>query len=155
VGRGRVHGGAAIWTERIFYLADIPGFRKEISLFSPCPRFLRYPKSTAVDPKLARRTKLIMQLEQQRELAKDEGYVVKRQKWVKGEDGSSSWSMLPSASNVGGRSHTYGDRYNSTDVYVETLGGRKVAPFIFWRVSTIGFVGISNRTNSARTEVGG
>jgi hypothetical protein len=102
VGRGRVHGGAAIWTERIFNLADIPGFRKEISLFSPCPRFLRYPKSTAVDPKLARRTKLIMQLEQQRELAKDEGYVVKRQKWVKGEDGSSSWSMLPSASNVGG-----------------------------------------------------
>jgi hypothetical protein len=157
VGRGRVHGGAAIWTERIFNLADIPGFRKEISLFSPCPRFLRYPKSTAVDPKLARRTKLIMQLEQQRELAKDEGYVVKRQKWVKGRGRLEQLVDAPKRVKRWWRcrSHTYGDRYNSTDVYVETLGGRKVAPFIFWRVSTIGFVGISNRTNSARTEVGG
>ena len=49
--------------------------------------FVAIPKSIASDPKLARRTKLITQLEQQRELAKDEGYVVKRQKWVKGEDG--------------------------------------------------------------------
>jgi hypothetical protein len=49
--------------------------------------FVAIPKSIAADPKLARRTKLIAQLEQQRELAKDEGYVVKRQKWVKGGDG--------------------------------------------------------------------
>jgi hypothetical protein len=45
------------------------------------------PSGSTIFPKLARRTKLITQLEQQRELAKDEGYVVKRQKWVKGEDG--------------------------------------------------------------------
>ena len=64
--------------------------------------FVAIPKSIAADPKLARRTKLITQLEQQRELAKDEGYVVKRQKWVKGEDGSSSWSMRRSGSRDGG-----------------------------------------------------
>jgi hypothetical protein len=78
------------------------GFWKEISLISPCLAFFAIPKSTAADPRLARRTKLITQLEQQRELAKDEGYVVKRQKWVKGEDGSSSWSMRRSGSNDGG-----------------------------------------------------
>src|SRR5271155_594615 len=102
MGGGRVHGGAAIWTERILNLADIPVFGKIYPSFLPALAFSAIPKSTAADPKLARRTKLITQLEQQRELAKDEGYVVKRQKWVKGEDGSSSWSMLPSASNVGG-----------------------------------------------------
>jgi len=51
------------------------------------PLSLKIPKSVTADPKLACRTKLITQLEQQRELAKDEGYVVRRQKWVKGEDG--------------------------------------------------------------------
>jgi hypothetical protein len=50
--------------------------------------FVAVPKNSAADPKLARRNKLIMQLMQQRELAKDETYTVKRQKWIKQEDGS-------------------------------------------------------------------
>ena len=50
--------------------------------------FVAVPKSNAGDPKLARRNKFIVQLLQQRELAADEGYTVKRQKWVKQEDGS-------------------------------------------------------------------
>lgn len=50
--------------------------------------FVAVPKNSAADPKLARRNKLTMQLMQQRELAKDEAYTVKRQKWVKQEDGS-------------------------------------------------------------------
>ena len=50
--------------------------------------FVAIPKSVSADPKLARRAKLVTQLEQQLELAKDEGYVVKRQKWVKQGDGT-------------------------------------------------------------------
>ena len=50
--------------------------------------FVAVPKHTANDPVQSRRNKLITQLEQQRELSKDESYVVKRQKWVKQEDGS-------------------------------------------------------------------
>lgn len=46
------------------------------------------PKSYASDPTLARRHKFITQLEQQLELARDENYVVRRQRWVKQEDGS-------------------------------------------------------------------
>ena len=43
MGGGRVHGGAAIWTERILNLADIPVFERNIPHFS-LPRFLRYPE---------------------------------------------------------------------------------------------------------------
>jgi len=50
--------------------------------------FVAVPKQAANDPVQSRRNKLITQLEQQRELAKDESYVVKRQKWIKQEDGS-------------------------------------------------------------------
>ena len=50
--------------------------------------FVAVPKQANNDPIQSRRNKLITQLEQQRELAKDEHYVVKRQKWVKQEDGS-------------------------------------------------------------------
>lgn len=57
--------------------------------------FVAVPKSSAADPKLARRNKFIVQLMQQRELAKDEGYTVKRQKWVKQEDGSRQLVDLP------------------------------------------------------------
>lgn len=46
------------------------------------------PKSYDNDPKLARRHKFVTQLEQQLELAKDENYVVRRQRWVKQADGS-------------------------------------------------------------------
>lgn len=57
--------------------------------------FVAVPKHTANDPVQARRNKLITQLEQQRELAKDEHYVVKRQKWVKQEDGGKQLVDLP------------------------------------------------------------
>ncbi|MFM8606330.1 MAG: DUF6641 family protein [Hyphomicrobiales bacterium] len=50
--------------------------------------FVAVPKQAGNDPVQARRAKLITQLEQQRELSLDEHYVVKRQKWVKQEDGS-------------------------------------------------------------------
>jgi hypothetical protein len=46
------------------------------------------PKHAANDPKQARRNKLLAQLEQQRELARDENYVVRRQRWAKQADGS-------------------------------------------------------------------
>jgi hypothetical protein len=83
-------------------VTDILVFGKRYPSFLPALAFFAIPKSIAADPKLAGRTKLIAQLEQQRELAKDEGYVVKRQKWVKDKDGSSSWSMRRSGSKDGG-----------------------------------------------------
>ena len=46
------------------------------------------PKHASNDPKQARRNKLLAQLEQQRELARDENYVVRRQRWAKQADGS-------------------------------------------------------------------
>ena len=46
------------------------------------------PKHAANDPKQSRRNKLFTQLEQQRELARDENYVVRRQRWAKQADGS-------------------------------------------------------------------
>ncbi len=46
------------------------------------------PKHAANDPKQSRRNKLLAQLEQQRELARDENYVVRRQRWAKQADGS-------------------------------------------------------------------
>lgn len=57
--------------------------------------FVPMPKSTASDPKLSRRNKLVAQLEQQRALAADEHYTVPRKKWVKQEDGSKSLVDLP------------------------------------------------------------
>ena len=50
--------------------------------------FVAVPKQANNDPVQSRRNKLLTQLEQQRELAKDEHYVVKRQKWIKQDDGS-------------------------------------------------------------------
>lgn len=50
--------------------------------------FVAVPKSAASDPKLARRAKLVIQLEQQLGLAKDENFYVRRQKWVTQEDGT-------------------------------------------------------------------
>ena len=57
--------------------------------------FVAVPKSSATDPKLARRNKFIVQLMQQRELAKDESFTVARQKWVKGDDGTRQLVDLP------------------------------------------------------------
>lgn len=57
--------------------------------------FVAVPKNTASDPKLARRHKFLVQLEQQRELAKDENYVVRRQRWLKQADGSKQLIEAP------------------------------------------------------------
>lgn len=51
-------------------------------------QFVSVPKSFSSDPKLARRSKFLVQLEQQMALALDENYVVRRQRWVKQQDGS-------------------------------------------------------------------
>jgi len=51
-------------------------------------QFVSVPKSFSNDPKLARRNKFIVQLEQQLALAMDENYIVRRQRWVKQADGS-------------------------------------------------------------------
>ena len=49
--------------------------------------FVAAPKHSN-DPIHQRRSKLITQLQQQRELAEDPSYVVSRQRWQKSEDGS-------------------------------------------------------------------
>ena len=46
------------------------------------------PKSFSTDPALTRRHKFVTQLQQQLELARDENYVVPRQRWVKQADGT-------------------------------------------------------------------
>lgn len=51
-------------------------------------QFVSVPKSLSADPVAARRNKFLAQLVQQLELAKDESYVVRRQRWVKQDDGS-------------------------------------------------------------------
>ena len=50
--------------------------------------FVAIPKQLANDPKSQRRQKFLVQLEQQLGLAKDEFFVVKRQRWVKQADGT-------------------------------------------------------------------
>jgi hypothetical protein len=51
-------------------------------------QFVSVPKSFSADPTLARRSKFLTQLEQQLELARDENYVVRRQRWHKQADGT-------------------------------------------------------------------
>jgi len=51
-------------------------------------QFVSVPKSLSADPVATRRNKFLAQLGQQLELAKDESYVVRRQRWVKQQDGS-------------------------------------------------------------------
>ena len=51
-------------------------------------QFVNAPKSYNSDPRLARRQKFVTQLEQQLALARDENYVVARQRWVKQADGT-------------------------------------------------------------------
>lgn len=58
-------------------------------------QFVNAPKSYNSDPKLARRHKFVTQLEQQLELARDENYVVRRQRWIKQEDGSKQLVEAP------------------------------------------------------------
>ena len=58
-------------------------------------QFVSVPKSFSNDPMLGRRHKLITQLEQQLALAMDENFVVRRQRWVKQEDGSKQLVDMP------------------------------------------------------------
>lgn len=46
------------------------------------------PKRAASDPTLVRREKLIMQLEQQLELTRNDQFVLKTKRWIKQDDGS-------------------------------------------------------------------
>lgn len=58
-------------------------------------QFVSVPKSFSNDPMLGRRHKLVTQLEQQLALAMDENYVVRRQRWIKQEDGSKQLVDMP------------------------------------------------------------
>jgi hypothetical protein len=49
--------------------------------------FVALPKNIRTDPTIAKRSKLLAQLEQQKALALDPLYVHPRQRWVKSEDG--------------------------------------------------------------------
>lgn len=57
--------------------------------------FAAVPKNISKDPTTNRRHKLIVQLEQQRELAANPSYVVARQKWVTQENGSKTLINVP------------------------------------------------------------
>jgi hypothetical protein len=57
--------------------------------------FAPLPKQTSSDPVVERRNKLITRLQQQIALANDPGYVIPRQKWVKGENGLKELRELP------------------------------------------------------------
>jgi hypothetical protein len=49
--------------------------------------FTQLPKLTAADPVIHRRNKLIVRLQQQIELAKDQNFALTRQKWIADEQG--------------------------------------------------------------------
>ena len=49
--------------------------------------FTQLPKLTAADPVIHRRNKLIVRLQQQIELAKDQNFTLTRQKWIADEQG--------------------------------------------------------------------
>jgi hypothetical protein len=49
--------------------------------------FTQLPKLTAADPVIQRRNKLIVRLQQQIELAKDQNFTLNRQKWIADEAG--------------------------------------------------------------------
>lgn len=58
-------------------------------------QFVSVPKSFSNDPMLVRRHKLVTQLEHQLALAMDENFVVRRQRWIKQEDGSKQLVDMP------------------------------------------------------------
>lgn len=51
-------------------------------------QFVSVPKSFNNDPRMSRRQKLLVQLERQLALSKDESFVVRAHRWVKQDDGS-------------------------------------------------------------------
>ena len=52
--------------------------------------FVTVPKNIRTDPVLQRRNKMLLQLEQQRNLALDPNYTVTQQRWVKNGEGGKS-----------------------------------------------------------------
>lgn len=53
------------------------------------------PRTTVADPAIKRRTKFIKQLEQQRELAREQGFEATKRKWVVQADGSKRLIVVP------------------------------------------------------------
>jgi hypothetical protein len=57
--------------------------------------FVPLPRNTIADPVIQRRATFIKQLEQQRELARDEGFEPTKRKWVVMADGSKQLVTVP------------------------------------------------------------
>ena len=57
--------------------------------------FVPLPRNTVADPLIQRRATFIKQLEQQRELARDEGFEPTKRKWVVMADGSKQLVTVP------------------------------------------------------------
>lgn len=104
-------------------------------------QFVSVPKSLNSDPKLARRNKLLTQLQQQLALAKDESFVVKRQKWVKQEDGSKQLVDLPKRVKRWWRMDATGNCY-----LLIRYGSKIISP-----TPDKGAIAIGNKTNLVGT----
>lgn len=57
--------------------------------------FVPLPRKTMADPAIQRRAKFIKQLEQQRELAREQGFVPTKRKWVVTVDGAKQLITVP------------------------------------------------------------
>ena len=57
--------------------------------------FVPLPRNTVADPALQRRAKFIKQLEQQRELAREQGFEPTKRKWVVDADGTRQLVTVP------------------------------------------------------------
>lgn len=57
--------------------------------------FVPLPRNTVADPSLQRRAKFIKQLEQQRELAREQGFEPTKRKWVLDADGTRQLLTVP------------------------------------------------------------
>lgn len=53
------------------------------------------PRTTGADPAIKRRAKFIKQLEQQRELAREQGFEPTKRKWIVNADGSKQLMIVP------------------------------------------------------------
>ena len=103
--------------------------------------FVVVPKQTAGDPKLSRRNKLLTQLQQQLALARDENFVVKRQKWVKQEDGSKQLVDLPKRVKRWWRTDAMGNCY-----LIIRYGSKVISP-----TPDKGAIAIGNKSNLVAT----
>ena len=57
--------------------------------------FVPLPRKTIADPVIQRRATFIKQLEQQRELAREQGFEPTKRKWVVGADGTKQFVTVP------------------------------------------------------------